>query len=90
MIRTQSAAQIEEPVLFRFGYDTDACFRIYTGRPNREDRLGNIVRSKAPCQDYRCSDKLYDTAADRPIVGHAKRANLAIEWPMAVQEQGNR
>jgi hypothetical protein len=61
--------------------------RVYTGRPNRADRLGNIVGSKTPCQDHGCSDKLDDAAADRPIVGHAKRANLAIGWLMAVQEQ---
>jgi hypothetical protein len=54
--------------------------RVYTGTPNREDRIG-------PSQDYGCSDKLYNAAADRPVAEHPKRANLAIEWPMAVQEQ---
>src|SRR5207248_4525528 len=62
-------------------------FRVDTRRSNCTDRLGDIIRAKSSSQDYGRLDGLYDAAADRPIVDHAKRTDLAVGFSMTVQEQ---
>jgi hypothetical protein len=64
-------------------------FGINTSGPNNPDRFCNVIGSKTAGENNGCPNKFDDAAADRPVVGHAERADLAIRFSVAVQQQKN-
>ena len=60
---------------------------INTGGTNRADRVGNVVRGKPPGKDNRPRGVLYQTPANRPVVGSAGRARPARSGIVRIRQK---
>src|SRR4051794_39443770 len=60
---------------------------IDPGRSDGANRLGDVVGSEPAGKNYRRADEFDDAAADPPVMRDAESPDLAVQGPMAVEQQ---